>query len=336
MIHKKAVEKALREAGVRYQTSGSSPLVQLWCPWHNDKQTPSLVIYTNSTPVSGHCFGCGVHPTWEDIQHQLKVGELSSQWDDPEFLKHLKQIAYNLNRTPFLPRDSKPWFGGKWRGLPPSFLQKINSRQWFDEVDKTARILWPVWDVVGDLVGWVSRRLDKNTQVRKYRNAPAMKALTTLWPWPTRWIGEVPTIVLVEGPYDALRLLYRGIPALALLGTNWSYERTALLLGMGVERVILALDADPAGFTGANKIAAKLQNMYTGNNLALWNWPDKKDAGNAPLTEVWSLRKEIDPKAKHMKPHKWIDHLPELSPGWFYNFEETRVATRTKKRLLEV
>jgi DNA primase len=56
------------------------------------------------------------------------------------------------------------------------------------------------------------------------------------------------TIVLVEGPFDALRLCYEGISALSILGTsNWSKLKLATLEGMACKKIIICMDGDKAG-----------------------------------------------------------------------------------------
>lgn len=310
MIHKRAVVQALRAARVPFQESRS--ILHLLCPFHKDKETPSLVIYTNKSPVNFYCFGCRRHGTWNDLAPVIAAGELASDWDDPEAASNLlAEIRRLFPDTPALPPDARPWTSGAWRGMSEISLAQVRSRWWYDEIDSVRRILWPVWDVHAELMGWVARDIDNlKGSPRKYRNMPGMKALGTLWPLPTDGDEPETTVVLVEGILDALRLLNAGIPALAALGGGWGQDRTSLLTGyLAAERVVLAFDGDPAGQGAARKVYGHLKRYFGAQNIWLWEWPDGADPGDAPQEEVDALRKEIGGTPRL---HPWLLGTPNL------------------------
>lgn len=319
MIHKKAVEKALKNARVKYKTSATSKVLHLLCPFHADKKTPSLVIYTDE-PVHFHCFSCNSHGDWNTLATIIKAGELENDWDDPEACSNLRKIIRTININPCLPYRTKPWMQGSFRECTPRLLQSLHTRWWFDEIDRVERVVWPVWDSEAELVGWVGRRLDKNNEVRKYRNAPAMKALETLWPLPRIGIYPETKLVLVEGPYDALRLLSNGIPALSLLGTNWSDTRTSIIYGLGIKRATLGLDRDSAGRSAMFRIGKDLTRNAPDIELDIWEWPEGTDPGNAPLEEIRNLRNHLN--IKHGGIHPWIELAPRTQVHWLPENEQ--------------
>ena len=61
--------------------------------------------------------------------------------------------------------------------------------------------------------------------------------------------------MLVEGARDALRLLSKGIPALAILGTNnWSAKKLELLMLLEIDYIVLMMDADQPGIDARKSI----------------------------------------------------------------------------------
>jgi DNA primase len=64
-------------------------------------------------------------------------------------------------------------------------------------------------------------------------------------------------VVLVEGPFDAMRLWQVGVRSVvALLGTNLSPAQRTIVTS--TRRAVLMLDGDEAGRDGANRIASAL------------------------------------------------------------------------------
>ena len=91
-----------------------------------------------------------------------------------------------------------------------------------------------------------------------------------------------PRVVVVEGVFDALR---RPGDAVALLGSSASATQIALLAGITRGReVILALDADEAGYKGTLKVAEALLSELVRVKIALL--PDGKDPGDLSGDEL--------------------------------------------------
>ena len=81
---------------------------------------------------------------------------------------------------------------------------------------------------------------------------------------------EAETVVVVEGPLDALSLAAAGVPALALWGTS---ATDWLASAVAFRRVALALDADEAGEGAVAKLAAALRRVR-GDDRALAARPE--------------------------------------------------------------
>jgi hypothetical protein len=198
-----------------------------------------------------------------------------------------------------LPWDLEPWHGNyvhdKKRGvvIAEETILALDGCSRFDDIYKCPRLFFPVRQY-GELMGWVSRRLDKPIKdvpyKRKYLNAPSMKSSKILFPFDEieRWDTNV--VVLVEGPLDAVRLINYDIPALAIMGTaNYHPDNRIDLLNLGVERIFLAMDSDTAGKKARREIGPSLAEMFDVDDFFP---PHKKDPGNMGLpymNKLWRL-----------------------------------------------
>lgn len=318
-LYKNSILQALQSAKIPYKTTATSPIVFIWCPFHPDEKSPSMAIYTNDAHF--FCFGCSKGGKWETLAKSFNLATVANPdwYAENSVGKLVKYLEGLVEKEPKLPPNTKKWFLGEWRSCSKILLEKLNTRWWWDDKDRTARILWPIWNGLGDLTGWAARRLDNNDVIRKYRNATYMRVLDILWPFPVNNRTKEKTVILVEGPYDAIRLLNLGLPALALLGTRWSTSRDVLIDILGVNRVILALDGDSAGREGANKIGYQLTKTLGKKNVFIWSWNNGTDPGSAKTKEIKELFKET--RRRRIKPyHPWIDSIPTIQPDWFIDF----------------
>jgi hypothetical protein len=108
-------------------------------------------------------------------------------------------------------------------------------------------------DASGNIVGAQGRHTDgrENPKAHNSTNAGAGVFAT-----PGAW--EADTLILCEGPIDALSLAAAGFPAVALLGTsypNWLRRRSAF------RRVLLAHDPDKAGDDAAGRLFPVLRSF---------------------------------------------------------------------------
>ena len=95
--------------------------------------------------------------------------------------------------------------------------------------------------------------------------------------------GYSRTVVLVEGPRDAMRLHLSALPGIAILGTqSWSEGKIRLLAMAGVDNVILCMDGDSAGATASHDIAESLDGYLNVYDFALHEWAGEYDPFNMP------------------------------------------------------
>jgi len=149
--------------------------------------------------------------------------------------------------------------------------------------------VFPVRNRKGKNIGSVARRLDKESYMTWF-NSPGSWALKALFP-----IHIIPRntkrVAIVEGPFDAIRLNYMGIPAVALLGTgNWSELKGRMLQAHGVEWAILCMDGDKAGRKAEESIMVELNGMLKRKRYQLPIEDPALDPGNMSMEHVEALR----------------------------------------------
>ncbi len=206
-----------------------------------------------------------------------------------------------VKQKPELPKDIKD-FESEYRGLTPEFLARFGSKLWFDPKSCVDRIVWPV-TYNKKLLGWIAGRLDDVT-VPKYRNGPerVFSAKSAMWPLDDPQVQESRTIVLVEGPFSALRLLSLGIPTVAILGAGtWDSRKLQLLLmrKLPVKKLLVAMDGDDEGWKVAHKIMTAAEGRF--DQVKLFEFPEGRDPGDCSLNTIKRLRKDLlelsgDPK----------------------------------------
>jgi hypothetical protein len=124
----------------------------------------------------------------------------------------------------------------------------------------------------------------------KYRNNDKQKTHLITFPLDlvlSRMPGTK-TVALVEGQVDALWLIYHGIPALAILGTNnWSSAKEAILLSHGFTRIVLAMDGDEAGERCQDKLYKELRGRF---KVFKWVCPEGEDPASVGKKHLRELK----------------------------------------------
>lgn len=242
----------LEKASIRYQVARE--FVQVSCPFHEHSGQKLKLGFSRSTGGM-HCWVCRKKGHWNEYAqlHGLQTfGQKDARLQDFAALK--RQFDALTADTPV---ESPEWverWHGRWRGLDGDFLRSLPSYLWFDEQSRANRILWPVY--MDDVFkGCMSARLYHETWP-KTRNLGGLDAKRILFPFDYPLVRSSKAVVLVEGQFDALRLLHHGIPAVSIIGTgNWSVHKLNRLAARGVERVVIAMDGDLPGEQAADEIA---------------------------------------------------------------------------------
>lgn len=127
------------------------------------------------------------------------------------------------------------------------------------------RIMFPIRDGMGHVIGFSGRKFKEETFGGKYINTsetPLFKKSQVLFglSYSRKTITKEKKALIVEGQIDCLRLIQAGFDfAVAGQGTAFGEGHVRELLNLGVQTVFLALDGDTAGEDAAVKIGDLFQ-----------------------------------------------------------------------------
>ncbi len=152
----------------------------------------------------------------------------------------------------------------------------VRGREFFSD-----RITIPIRDSIGAVIGFSARKFKPDTFGGKYVNTPETvlfkksKMLFGL-SYCRKNIAKEKRALIVEGQIDALRLIHLGFSwAVAGQGTAFGEDQAKELIHLGVRKVYLALDGDPAGREAAIKIGHFFQK--DGIEVLVVQLPEKCD-----------------------------------------------------------
>jgi DNA primase len=127
------------------------------------------------------------------------------------------------------------------------------------------RIMFPIHNASGDVIGFSGRKYKQDTFGGKYVNTPEtplFKKSRVLFGlnYSRRRIAKERKAIIVEGQIDALRLIQVGFDiTVAGQGTAFGEGHVKELIALGINQVFLALDGDNAGQEAAQKIGNLFQ-----------------------------------------------------------------------------
>jgi DNA primase len=137
------------------------------------------------------------------------------------------------------------------------------------------RILFPIRDPMGAVIGFSGRKFREETHGGKYVNTPEtplFKKSHVLFglSYSRKRIAKERRAIIVEGQIDALRLIESGFDyAVAGQGTAFGDGHVAELMQLGITEVYLALDSDSAGQEAAFKIGDLFQKKGVSVKIAI-------------------------------------------------------------------
>ena len=226
----------------------------LYCPFYPHERN-KLLLQVRFDGMAIHCWGCGAGGTYNTLA--LKLGLKRLERSD---LNGYSAVAQQLRDVtleagvPSLPKGIER-YTDEYRGLSPKFLAEFSSHRWYDPQSCGYRILWPI--TYNDrLQGYTAGRLDP-LMTPKYTHGPPNTIQTRRCLFGIDHPIVRNTVVLVEGPFSALRLISEGIPAVAVLGAaNWHNAKLTMLRQRRtpVRGIVIAFDPDASGERGADTV----------------------------------------------------------------------------------
>ena len=280
------------------------------CPFHADS-SPSCGVDRYGGFFK--CFACGAGGGWNKLADRLgmeklkfereagRIGDAGIQHASDDTVRALTKMGVDPAKREKKGDINQPlvetWpVTREWRGLTGASLANVGCIRVLDLRHNVERIGLPVRAPMGDVLGYTCRAITPEDAEPKYtplaadrvtwrdKELPARDALFLV----DRVLKENwDRIVLVEGPYDALKLYCVGIPAVAILGTNnWTAQKAGSIKGLGLRGVAVMMDNDRSGAEAQLQILHDLSTAMKVTSLRLP--PGCKDPGDlSPKQLAW-------------------------------------------------
>jgi len=276
----------------------STKRVFILCPFHQE-QFPSGCISIDQSYPRGmgtfRCWGCGKTAAWNEVAEKLGLKKVNGHNSLP---RHAPKIDLSEVKAALMGReedklDDFDFFEVQedWRGFDRDFLREVGAKLIYHDKSGTFSLWFPVI-VNKKQVGFFRARMRKEENQPSYLNKSGGWVKSKgLFPFDYALQlmkkKKLITLVLTEGPRDALRLLSKGIPAVAILGTNnWTDSKMHTIEVSPVKRLVIMMDGDKPGRKATLQIWKMTRLRMKTRIVKLWRVAEKLgrkiDPNNAP------------------------------------------------------
>lgn len=235
----------------------------------------------------------------EAVDHLYKLigGNLSSEEikalrDKRANRDFIEQANKRVEHSKIYPSDSPkrlvPHDYLESRGYPDWLLKKYQIGACLTPGQyMTNRIVIPVTNMKGEIVGFTGRTLDENWQDKKI---PKWKHSYGSWvscnlfniQYAAPFVEEHGVAILCEGPLDVLRFEQAGVRnSVAILGKKFYPDQMNILAAAGATKILDALDTDVAGQSGSKNILKTASYLFEIERAKIHE--GKKDIGDSPV-----------------------------------------------------
>jgi DNA primase len=276
----------LKSQRIEYTASGKDYLIKCLNPEHIDTN-PSLRI--DRLSGVGHCFACGYK-----LNLFKHFGVITSS--QPAKIGVLKEKIYRIfaeSHGLSMPSHSIPYVH-EYRGISAKTLGRFEAFTTNQE-DLKDRLVFPLRDTTQRIVAFCGRHFDKFFKP-KYKIYPSGVEVPL---FPGKLIPVNGTIIIVEGIFDALNLIDKGLPnVVATMGVTTlvskgrlNKDKVAQLKLQGITRIYIMYDGDNAGRTNAETLKSLLlEENFFADTIDL---DDDEDPGDMSLERVNRLKRML-------------------------------------------
>ena len=142
------------------------------------------------------------------------------------------------------------------RGIDPATAVEFGVGLYAGSGLLSGRVVIPIANARGQTVAYAGRALDDS--LPKYKLPTGFRKAWELFNLHRAAATGSPTVIVVEGYFDCLRVHRAGLPwVVALMGSSLSAEQENALLA-AFDRVVLLLDGDAAGRAASRAMAGRL------------------------------------------------------------------------------
>lgn len=231
--------------------------IMVKCPFHEDGSPSCGIFMSQGVSIqigTFHCFGCGAKGSWNAFAKKCgfpEIKEWETKFQGKGAITELKAVYYNNvdSLVSSLKVSKSEWPDDlEWRGFSGSLIKSVGGIMVDDPYLKSIAAFFPVF---------IGKSLKGGVKAAYIRDKISLPYVTTKGEWIKRYglflfntikAMKMNHVVLVEGPRDALKLYSKGIPAIAILGSNNFGASKALLLSSLMPKFVVCLpDNDEAG-----------------------------------------------------------------------------------------
>ncbi len=274
------VEEILNKHNVPFTPKGQDYVVQCLNPEHEDNN-PSMHI--DQQEGAFHCFSCGFKG------NVFKFFNIDRNWQDlrvKQLRDKISTIRANSTGLP-IPKGAVP-YTRHFRDIDKRTLTTYKA---FTHKDFEGRIVFPLPDITGKVRAFIGRYINSNAHP-KYMIKPSGADLP-LFPAVVTPIEG--TAILVEGIFDALNLIDKGLTnAVAILGANnIQLDKIETLRLQGVHTLYTMFDGDEAGRKAAFNAERLLSEKFIISDDTRLELPDSIDPGDLSLEDIKHIKDNI-------------------------------------------
>lgn len=283
------------------------------CPFHPDTDASCHVTLESTRGLPAgvfHCFGCGEGGGYNKLAEKLGIQPIDDL-NVMESVPGLVEQRIALSKNPPKAYYDLPWSepvptGFVWRGIPAEFLNAWGCKfgpdpmEWISgQTTGEKRLYLFTKDRSGRHFGWIASKLpDSKIDEPKYFNMPGVWSSRAFLP---NLMGMTDRVVLVEGPYDAFRLLHLGIPAMCIMGVqSWNVHKISLLVQACFKKIVILGDGDRGGYSFNENAAQGLGIYGLGTRI------------NLPLTEQVMEGGQLKKMDPGNMPEPWVEYVRQV------------------------
>jgi DNA primase len=237
------------------------------CPLHGGEGGDTF--HANTAQQVFHCFSCGAGGSVLDLVAAIEqcglreAAQKLSGWPGvPTIHAWPWRPTVTKKREPVAPLGfhlrgvdwGHPYLSG--RGIRETTASEFGVGFYSGPGLMSQRLVIPIEDEAGRLVGYGGRSL--NGSEPRYKFPPGFQKSQVLFNLHRAAANRQPTVVVVEGFFDCLKVYQAGFPSVVALMGAALYERQRWLLVQRFRQIVLMLDGDAAGRRASAAVSADL------------------------------------------------------------------------------
>ena len=292
---KEQVQRVLAGAGINVESEVDSDYI-IFCPFHSNYRTPAGEV--DKIKGTFFCFSCQkiadlvelvMHTSGRTYFESVRFIKSKEEQTDiaqeiskrlyvkPDYVQYDELIIKRLNDQALISPRALLYF--KSRSINETSIQKFS----LGYSEKQDMVTIPVHSPDGMCVGFVARSIEG----KDFKNTPGMPKSKVLFN--LHRVKTASKVYIVESSFDAIRLDYVGLPAIATLGANISNTQVELLKKYFNDIIVIA-DNDVAGGNMKDRLIEKL-----GSRISIIELDKQyKDIGDMSDESIKQLNNQFD------------------------------------------